>query len=145
MQIANALAPKLATVQELFLDFVDKACASTPWHRFLELFHSIKILRLHRRIAVDIAPSLEHKHGESAVVLPSLEEIELRSHYASHITEDQRRSDLAAFEPFVATRQQSGIPVKVSWRTAYYAEFKFQGDLLNEMSEWHSYFGAIHH
>jgi hypothetical protein len=136
MQIANALSPKLAAVEELLLDYVDKPCASTPWRSFLELFCSIKILRLHRRIAVNIAHSLPQGLGEPEAVLPSLEEIELR-YFRSHVAEDQRRSDLAAFEPFVVTRQQAGIPVKIFWSEVhYYLRCKLYSDYLDRIGEW---------
>jgi hypothetical protein len=137
MQIAYALSPKLAAVEELLLDYPDKPWASTPWRSFLELFCSIKILRLHRRIAVNIGHSLPQKLGEPEAVLPSLEEIELRSNFRSHVAEDQRRSDLAAFEPFLVTRQQAGIPVKIFWSEVHcYSRCKLYLDYLNRISEW---------
>jgi len=45
-------------------------------------------------------------------MLPALEEIELCM--APDITESQRASELAAFQPFVSARQQAGRPVKIS-------------------------------
>ena len=126
IQIGNALAPKLAVVEELFLDSVDKN-TSTPWHRLLELFRGVKILSVHYDIALDVAHSLQQEHGESAVVLPSLDEIKLRLEF-SYDGEDERRSRLAAFEPIAAAREQGGRSVKVScvdWRLKELSEFAF--------------------
>ena len=118
MQISTALSPRLGIVEELFLISFDKSSRpTTPWRRFLELFHNVKILRLQHNVMFDIAHSLQQDQGVSAAVLPSLEEIELRgwSWSSESAVQDERRSAMEAFGPFMATLQQAGRPVKIFW------------------------------
>ncbi len=72
-------------------------------------------------MALMIASILHQDHGSpTSPMLPALEEIELCM--APDITESQRASKLAAFQPFVSTRQQAGRPVKISclqWSSWY--------------------------
>jgi len=138
MQISNALAPKLAIVEELLLiSFYGSSLLTTPWRRFLELFHGVKVLRLQHNVMFEIAHSLQQDQEESTPVLPSLEEIGLHMWLGSTESgaEDKRRSAMEAFDPFIAARQQAGRPVKISWGKAYDATWKFPRDFLEPISE----------
>ena len=134
IQIGNALSPKLAAVEELFLDSVSArhTSGSTPWRRFLELFHSVKILSVDQIIALDVVHSLQQEPGMSAVVLPSLEELRLCSKSSSYMT----RSNLVAFKPFVAARKQAGRPVKLSWNKVSAVDWNFPRYCWSQLSEW---------
>ena len=94
MQISNALSPRLAIVKKLFLILLNNSSPPlTPWHRFLKLFHNVKVLRLQHNLMFDIAHFLQQDQGKSAAVLPSLEEIELRttSWQTGSTAEDEHR------------------------------------------------------
>jgi len=142
MQISNALSPRLAIVEELFLISLHNSSPSaTPWRRFLGLFHDVKVLRLQHNIMFDIAHSLQQDQGESVPVLPSLEEIELRttSRSSESAVQDERRSAMEAFEPFIATLQQAGRPVKIFWREVQDVTWRFESlprDFSTPTSEW---------
>ena len=117
MQISNVLSPRLATVEELFLVSTDNPLpATTPWRRFLELFPNVKVLRLVHNVMFDIAHSLQEDQDESAPVLPLLEKIKLGTRSCSW-HQDERRSAMNAFEPFIAARQRAGRPIKIFWST----------------------------
>ena len=131
MQISTALSPRLAIVEELFLISFDKSSRpTTPWRRFLELFHNVKILRLQHNVMFYIAHSLQQDQGISAAVLLSLEEIELRgwSWSSESAVQDERRSAMEAFEPFIATLQQAGRHVKIFWSEVHDVTWKGRRD-----------------
>ena len=135
MQIGNALSPRLAIVKELFLvSFYMSLPPATPWRTFLELFHDVKVLRLQHKIMLDIAHSLQDQ-GKSAPMLPSLEEIELRT-LEWPWNQDERRSAMELFEPFIAARQEAGRPVKIFWGKVKNVTWKFPRDLRPRLSEW---------
>ena len=139
MQISNALSPRLAIVEELFLISLHNLSPSaTPWRRFLGLFHNVKVLRVQHNIMFDIAHSLQQDQGESVPVLPSPEEIELRttSRSSESAVQDERRSAMEAFEPFIATLQQAGRPVKIFWREVQDVTWRFPRDFSTPTSEW---------
>ena len=117
---------KLATAEELALHFPDTAMLVTGWQHdfplreFLRRFRSVKVLRLDPFVP-EVALSLQQDDGEA--LLPLLEEIELSARPISRSTngpdeEYQHRAaaELAAFEPFVSTREQTGRPVNVFHR-----------------------------
>jgi len=116
---------KLATAEELVLLFPDTAMVpgwqhEFPLREFLRQFRSVKVLRLDPFVP-EVALSLQQDDGE--VLLPLLEEIELSARPISRSTkgpdeEYQHRAatELAAFEPFVSTREQTGRPVNVFHR-----------------------------
>ena len=133
MRIGDALSPRLAIVEELYLvSFSNFSPSTRPWGRFLELFHNVKVLRLQENINVmfDVARSLQQQdQGESASVLPSLEEIELCTwSWSFRLRRDKRRSVMEAFEPFVAARQEAGRPVKIFWGEVHEVMWKFPTD-----------------
>jgi hypothetical protein len=135
MQISNALSPRLAIVKELFLvSFYMSTPPTTPWRKFLELFHDVKVLRLQHNIMFDIAHSLQDQ-GKPAPVLPSLVEIELCT-VEWPWNQDERRSAMELFEPFIAARQQAGRPVKIFWGKVNEVTWKFPRDLRPRLSEW---------
>jgi len=141
MQISNALSPKLAMVEELFLiSYSGSSPPETLWHSFLELFRSVKVLRLQHKVMFDIAHSLQQDQGESAPVLPSLEEIVLctGSWLTGSAAEDERRSAMEAFEPFIAALQKAGRPAKISCRKSYDVTWRFPRDFIEPISEWES-------
>ena len=115
----------LATAEELALFFHD-ATMVTEWQHnfplrdFLRLFRSVKVLRLEPFVP-EVALSLQQDDGEA--LLPILEQIELSVPPILPSTEGpdeeyQRRTaaELAAFEPFVSAREQTGYPVKIFHR-----------------------------
>jgi hypothetical protein len=134
MPIGNAISPRLAIVEELFLTSIYKSSSPSrpPWRRFLELFHNVKVIRLQDNIDVmfDVAHSLQQEdQGESAPVLPSLEEIELCSWpWSFNLRRDKRRSVMEAFEPLIAARQEAGRPVKIFWGEVHDVTLKFPTD-----------------
>ena len=130
MQISNALSPKLATVEELFLaSFHNSSPPRTPWRKFLRLFNNAKVLRLQHNVMFDIAHSLQDQ-GNSTSVLPSLEEIELSTGSWSW-TQDERRSAMSPFEPFIAARQRAGRPVKIFMGARFGVTGGFPQDFLS--------------
>jgi hypothetical protein len=134
MQISNALSPRLAMVKELFLvSFYGLPFPVTPWREFLELFHNVKVLRLQHNVMFEIAHSLQQDQGESAPVLPSLEEIELTMRFWN---QDERRSAMEVFGPFIAARQEAGRPVKIFWGKMHDVTWKFPKDFRPRLSEW---------
>jgi hypothetical protein len=116
---------KFATAEELALLFPDTAMVSEWQHdfsfrEFLRQFRSVKVLQLNPFIP-EVALSLQQDDAEA--LLPLLEEIELSAPSISRSTkgpdeEYQHRvaAQLAAFEPFVSAREQTGRPVNVFHR-----------------------------
>ena len=117
MQTDSAFLEKLTGIQELYVITDDRSENFIPWRRFFLQFSSIKALRLEgttqQRSLVAAILLQEHEESNRAL-LPALEEIELSVGRRS-IYEDQRVSELAAFEPFMSARQQGGSPVKIFW------------------------------
>jgi hypothetical protein len=137
MQISNALSPRLAVVEELLLDsfHIFFSPPASLWRRFLVLFHNVKVLRLQHSVMFVIARSLRLNQGQSAPVLPSLEEIVL---YApmGYATRDEHRSDaIEAFEPSIAALRRAGRPVKIVCREVEKMTFSYQDDCLTPISE----------
>jgi hypothetical protein len=136
LQISNALSPKLRIVEELFLiSFSNSSFPTTPWRRFLELFHNVKVLRLQHDVMFEIAHSLQQDQGESTPVLPSLVEIRLCMRSWSW-NQDERRSAMEAFEPFIAARQEAGRPVKIFWDEVHDVNWEFPRNFSTRLSEW---------
>jgi hypothetical protein len=115
----------LATAEELALFFHDATMVTEwqhdfPLREFLRLFRSVKVLRLDPFVP-EVALSFQQDDGEA--LLPILEQIELSVPPISQSTEGpdeeyHRRTaaELAAFEPFVSAREQTGCPVKIFHR-----------------------------
>jgi hypothetical protein len=115
----------LSTAEELALFFHDVTMVTEwqhdfPLREFLRLFRSVKVLRLDPFVP-EVALSLQQDDGEA--LLPILEQIELSVPQISRSIEGpneeyQRRTaaELAAFEPFVSAREQTGCPVKIFHR-----------------------------
>jgi hypothetical protein len=76
---------------------------------------------------LDIAHSLQQDQDKSTPVLPSLEEIEFGTRSCSW-SQDERRSAMNAFEPFITARQRAGRPAKIFWRTLIDVTWKFPRD-----------------
>ncbi|KAI0251464.1 hypothetical protein BJV78DRAFT_474326 [Lactifluus subvellereus] len=110
-QISSMFPAALATVQDLLITISRSFRDPTEYHKFLEQFHNVKILRLRPGLVSDIMGSLQLDDGEPALdVLPALEEIDL-------VGEDQHAHTFGNLGPFVAARQRAGRPVKVFWNT----------------------------
>jgi len=138
MPTSNAISPRLAIVEELFLiSFHKLSPPATPWRRFLELFHNVKVLRLQYNVMFDIAYSLQQDQGESAAVLTSLEKIELRTTSWSKrsAAEAENGPAMEAFEPFITARQRAGRPIKISWRKVCDVAWKFPQDSSTPIGE----------
>jgi len=139
MQISNLLSPKLAIVEELLLV---STCycpphPPTPWRRFFELFHSVKVLRLQHDGVFDIAHSLQQDQEESVPVLPSLEKIVLYEGLGSPESDlEDEGTVMEAFGPFITARQQAGRPVKISQGKVYGKTWNFPRDFHERISEW---------
>ena len=135
MQISNALSPRLAMVEELFLVsfYISSPPATTPWRKFLELFHNVKVLRLRENVMFEIALSLRQDQDESALVLPSLEEIELTTP-SWWWSKDKRRPAMEAFRPFFAAHQQAGRRLRIFWGEAHGVTWRFPHDFLSRLS-----------
>ncbi|KAF8504881.1 hypothetical protein F5888DRAFT_800475 [Russula emetica] len=115
---------KLAMAEELALNF--PSSDTTEWEHdfslreFLRQFRSVRVLRVNPFIW-EVALSLQKDDGET--LLPLLEEIELSTPPISRSTkgpdEEYERcaaAELAAFEPFVSAREQTGCLVNVVHR-----------------------------
>ena len=122
--IINTPSTKLAMVEELALFFPSSDIAN--WEDvfslrgFLRQFHNVRVLRVDPFIR-EVALSLQQDDGEDLLSL--LEEIELSALPISRSTkgpdeEYQHRAaaELAAFEPFISAREQTGRPVNVFHR-----------------------------
>ena len=124
--ISSTPSTKLSMAEELALFFPSSNTAITNWEHvfslreFLRQFRSVRMLRVDPFIR-EVALSLQQDDGED--LLPLLEEIELSALPISQSTngpdeEYQHRAaaELAAFEPFVSAREQTGRPVNVFHR-----------------------------
>jgi hypothetical protein len=118
MQMSSALSTRLTTIEELRVIFDWSPAGASdnvvPWLRILQHFPGIRALRLDSTRYDYMARSLDQGREESndLVLLPALEEIRLGKNFR-FTDEIQCVYQLAAFEPFVSTRQQAGRPVKV--------------------------------
>ena len=117
MGMSVTLSTKLTNVEELRVTFdsLKTAPGDTifPWHRFYLQFPGVKALRTDgiKNIDFILRTFVRQAYREpNNPLLPSLEEVDLGTmpHY-----ESQRKSQLAAFQPFVYARQQAGCPVKI--------------------------------
>ena len=69
-----------------------------------------------RCLLLDVARFLLVNRGESPLLLPPLEEIELRlAAPGPPISDIGRKEVLVTLSPFIAARQRMGRPVKISW------------------------------
>ena len=117
VRMSDALSVRLATLEVLVVKF-DRYRADyvwedyLPWHRFYRHLSSVKTLR----ITCSMARTLYQYHGEpdGLFVLSALEEIHL---FDLETDESKRGTILAAFQPFVNAREQSGRPVNVFFHT----------------------------
>jgi hypothetical protein len=117
--MSGPLSAILTSVEELRVTIDDPAGNwgdDIPWRRFLQKFPNLKALRTEGTINYCIARSLLQNYEETVddpTFLPSLEEIQLGKN--SLTDESHRGPELAAFQPFVSTRQRAGRPVKISF------------------------------
>jgi len=119
MQMSAALSTKLAAVEELRVT-VYKTEFFLSWRGFYHQCHSVKVLRtggIHNDFIARTLFQDHQDHGEpdDLAFLPALEEIDL-GEKLKPFYESERRSQLAAFQPFVSARQRAGRPVKVFFR-----------------------------
>jgi hypothetical protein len=117
-QLSSSLPTVLATVEELRVHFyrlsADVSDNVVLWSSIFQHFPNVKVLRLVATRYEHMARSLPQSHEEpnDVILLPALEEILLRKKvFIDHKNYCARQ--LAAFHPFVSTRQQAGRPVKV--------------------------------
>ena len=116
--MSSALSTRLTTIEELRVSFDWSAAGASdnvvPWLRILKHFPSVRELRLegtrYNYMARTLHQGLEGPND--LVLLPALEEIQLGKNFR-FTCEIQRAHQLAAFQPFVSTRQQAGGAVKV--------------------------------
>ena len=121
LRMSDSLSAKLSTVEELCVTFSFAKMATKDyilWHRFYQLFPSVKVLHTEGANYDCIAYTLLQDHEEPSdafAYLPSLEEIEIGN---DELWSRRRRSEseLASFQPFIAARQRAGRPVKVFFR-----------------------------
>ena len=116
---------KLATVEKLTLLFPDTVMVTAwqhdfPLREFLRHFRSVKMLYLYPFVP-EVALSFHQDDREA--LLPLLEEIVLSAPPLSQMTkgldgEYQHRvaAELAAFEPLISAREQTGRPVNIFHR-----------------------------
>ena len=125
VQIGTAFGAKLTTAEQLFFQrpwtsymgrdpwFHKDAIA---WRELFKQFHNVKILRVGRDLLLDVARFLFLNSGGPPVLLPSLEEIELRlAAPALPISDIEREEVLSNLNVFIAARQRVGRPVRISW------------------------------
>jgi hypothetical protein len=118
IQMSSALSTRLATIEELRVIFnwpaADASDDVVPWLRILKHFPNVRALRLEGSTYDYMARTLHQSHEgpNDLVLLPALEEIQLGKNFRfTH--EIHSVHQLAAFQPFVSTRQQAGGAVKV--------------------------------
>jgi hypothetical protein len=122
--INSTPSTKLAMTEELALNY--PSSSMTKWEHvfslreFLRQFCSVRVLRVNPFMR-EVALSLQQDDGE--VLLPLLEEIELSAPPISRSTKGAdeeyqhcRAAELAAFEPFVSAREQTGRHLNVFHR-----------------------------
>jgi hypothetical protein len=120
MQMSSILSTKLSTVEELRVVLgpgMMVAEGHIPWCRFYQQFPSIKVFQA-RGINYDsIVRTLLQDHSKHLAIFPALEEIELVGEGLGWPpdSEEASRSEsgLAAFKPFISSRQKAGRSVKV--------------------------------
>ncbi|KAI0253883.1 hypothetical protein BJV78DRAFT_136670 [Lactifluus subvellereus] len=125
VQTCTTLCARLATVEILVLrwhcvgNIEGRFCRDpSPWRRFFEKLHNVKILRVQRRLVPEVARFLLQNSGEPPLyLLPALEEIYLcwASPSPPPNSDIEHQEALSALGPFVAARQQAGRPVRISW------------------------------
>ena len=117
IQMSSALSTKLTTIEELRVIFDWSAAGASDnvvlWLMILKHFPSVRALRLEGTGYDYMARTLHqgHEGPNDLFLLPALEEIQLGNNFRFGC-EFQREHQLAAFQPFVSTRQQAGCPVK---------------------------------
>ena len=118
MQMSGILSKKLSTVEELRVVFgigMTVAEDQIPWRRFYQQFPSIKLFQASGINYDSFARTLLQDDLKHVAIFPALEEIELVGEERRPDSEAASRSgsELAAFEPFISSRQKAGRPVKV--------------------------------
>ncbi|KAH9169680.1 hypothetical protein EDB89DRAFT_2231149 [Lactarius sanguifluus] len=118
-QMVGALSDKVVTVDELIL-----TCLRVPsdpqdfgdpisWRGFFQLFPNAKVVRLQQGLVCEFAKFLLQDNLD---LLPALEEIDLMWFFhVAALNDTEAASKLKAFEPFLAARQRTGRPVRLSW------------------------------
>ena len=120
IRMSGVLSAKLTTVEKLRVTFLRTASNFwenlIPWREFLQHFPRLKEILTEGAnnycIARVLPQDLEDPDDNELAFLPALEEIELGIDL-SLTDESQLGPELAAFQPFVSARQQTGRPVKV--------------------------------
>jgi hypothetical protein len=125
VQIGTAFGAKLTTAEQLFFQrswisylgrdpLFDKDAIA--WRELFKQFHNVKILRVGRDLLLDVARFLFLNSGGPPVLLPALEEIELRlAAPVLPISDIEREEVLSKLNVFIAARQRVGPPVRISW------------------------------
>ncbi|KAF8477655.1 hypothetical protein DFH94DRAFT_846052 [Russula ochroleuca] len=117
IQMSCVLSTRLADVEDLRITFDTTTDEEDiPWRKFYHQFPSVKVLRTEGAKSICcIARTLHQNYEEpdDLAFFPALEEIDLGK---NPFYESRRGPQLAAFEPFVSARQQTGRPVKVFFR-----------------------------
>jgi hypothetical protein len=120
MQMSDLLSTKFSTVEELRVVFGIGMMAAEdhiPWCRFYQQFPSIKVFQAGGINYDSIARTLLQDHLKHVAIFPALEEIELVGEGIEWSSDSgaasRSGSGLAAFEPFISSRQKAGRSVKV--------------------------------
>jgi len=117
MQMNSALFTRLTIIEDsepqVILDWSPPVPQTTLSCGSGSFSTSARALRLKGRRYGYMARTLHQGHEvlNNLVLLPALEEIQLDKNYLSTY-EIERAQQLAAFQPFVSTRQQAGRPSK---------------------------------
>jgi hypothetical protein len=125
MQIGTAFGARLTTAEQLFLQRPEQSVFQfhkdpIAWRGFFEQFQNVKILRVGRDLFLKVARFLLNSGEPPLLLLPALEEIELRLAAAvpsvsPPISDVEREEVLSTFSAFIAARQQEGHSVRISW------------------------------
>ncbi|KAI0253922.1 hypothetical protein BJV78DRAFT_139886 [Lactifluus subvellereus] len=125
VQIGTAFGARLTTAEQLFLQRPEQSVFQfhkdpIAWRGFFEQLQNVKILRVGRDLFLKVARFLSNSGEPPLLLLPALEEIELRlaaaaPSVAPPISDVEREEVLSTFSAFIAARQQVGHPVRISW------------------------------
>ena len=120
-RMSATLSNKLSRMEELSVIFTADSDPpwlreTTAWHRFLQHFRSVKVLRVEHKNMAEIAGSLLPNDHPIHAFFPMLEEIDIRTGWGISPTEGSRVVELAAaaIQPFIAVHQEAGRHVKFS-------------------------------
>ena len=113
------LSRPLSTVEELVVGWEILPTSQQRhihWRGFFNHTWRVKMVRVHYKVAVSVAHSFQLDGQDPALgLLPALEQVEIYCPVPESRRNGQYVAIRDAFKPLIATRQQEGRPIRLSW------------------------------